>query len=127
MVACSTGADRTPTVTVRDSAGVELMEFPGALRDQLPQWRLALELDLGSAGGALEDQFFRVTDVRVDRQGRIAVLNSGTGEVRFFSATGEFESSFGRMARASFRDRSGSFHWTTIRSSSSTWGSVVSP
>lgn len=96
VVACTSAADRRPVVTVQDSAGVEIVRFPETLRDRLPQWQLVSEFDRGNAEGAPEEQFFRVTDVRVDHRGRLGVLNSGTGELRFFNASGEFEGSVGR-------------------------------
>jgi hypothetical protein len=96
VAACSATGDRAVPVTVRDSAGVEVTEFTRALREGLPRWSLVLESDLGSDEAAEEEQFFRVTDVRRDRRGRLAVLNAGTGQVRFFNSNGEFDRVLGR-------------------------------
>lgn len=98
---CGTDADNVatavPQATVRDSAGIEIVEnhvpdgeYPVALRvASEPSVRIGQVMGEGAA------QLFRVRGaVRLD-DGRIAILNGGTQEVRVFRPDGEFLTQFG--------------------------------
>lgn len=63
----------------------------GASAQSVPMWRLSPEptLQIGVVEGAPEYQFFNaVSSVRLD-DGRIAVLNAGSHELRFYDADGK--------------------------------------
>jgi hypothetical protein len=83
-------------VAVRDSAGIEIVETPRAVMEALPEWTLEAELDLGGVDAQPEHQFFRVNGARLLRDGGVAVVNSGTQEIRFFDASGGLQASTGR-------------------------------
>jgi hypothetical protein len=64
------------------------------------------ELRIGTTDGSLMTQLFRVEGAVRLPDGRIAVLNRGTNEIRFFGATGSFMNSVGRDGEGpgEFRD-----------------------
>lgn len=91
--ACST--DAAPGVwTVIDSAGIEILSNTPTV----PAWRMSdapvLEI------GAMEDpgpyELYRVRDVALLADGRVAVANAGSDELRVFGADGSLLSSAGR-------------------------------
>lgn len=98
LVACSdAGPDSAslPEASVRDSAGVTIVE-----NARLPEgavWTLSdsAALVIGVVDGDPAYQLFRVRDATRLPDGRIAVLNGGTSEVRVYSADGTWEASWG--------------------------------
>lgn len=70
-----------------DSAGIRIATNTTLAA---PEWRLAdpPRLDLGTTDEAGPEQFFRVSAGRVLPDGRVAVVNSGSREVRVFGADG---------------------------------------
>lgn len=96
LAACGGGdaADR-PRASVRDSAGVVIVQNAAPAeeaRDTLgdnPAWAV------GVLEGAPEYQMYEVRGATRLSDGRLAVLNSGTKEVRFYSADGEYLSASG--------------------------------
>jgi hypothetical protein len=85
-------------VVRRDSAGVAITE------SAQPQWTGAQGwivdsvplLDLGAAGSGPEHEFYLVRNATRLRDGRIAVANFGTNEVRFYGSDGRYLLSAGR-------------------------------
>ncbi len=77
---------------VRDSAGVIIVEntSPGWASGE--EWTLAPEpsLDIGVMDGEPEYQFFQVAGAVRLPDGRVAVANSSSGEIRFFDSSGHF-------------------------------------
>lgn len=93
-VACG-GGDTDDIATVRDSAGIRIVENRAEPRDL--GWQLAATPDLtvGVLEGPPDEQLFRVSGaLRLD--GRIVVANAGTSELRFFDEGGRFLSAAGR-------------------------------
>jgi hypothetical protein len=90
------GADGT--ATVRDSAGVAIVENPATAGADGSVWRLseAPTLDIGTLDGAEEDQLVRVSGVVRLADGRIVVGNGGSFELRFYDADGQFLTTVGR-------------------------------
>ena len=80
-----------------DSAGVEIVESraPAWSPDDAPTVPPAPRVRIGAVEGPEEHQLFEVQFATVLSDGRIVVGNGGTYEVRFFSASGEFEQSVG--------------------------------
>lgn len=81
-----------PGVTVRDSAGVTLVE---SLASQWPSgeaWAVAPTpaLTIGSLDGPHEQQLYRVFGAHRLPDGRIVVANSGSYELRFYDRDGQF-------------------------------------
>ena len=99
---CACSGDRGVTAgVVRDSAGVAIVEH------QAPDWAAGASwtipdspaVAIGAAMAEEPYQLFRVTDAERGSDGRIHVLNSGSGEVRIFDADGGFLGRMGRSGR----------------------------
>lgn len=86
-----------PAATVRDSAGVTLVENPAVPADARTGWTLGAEplVEIGALEGAEAEQLYRVRDATRLADGRIAIVNSGSQEVRVFDATGAHLRSWG--------------------------------
>jgi len=84
-------------MVVRDSAGITIVENAAPVWPESQGWRVADEpsLTIGVLEGPEEYQLFRVRSaIRLD-DGRIAVANGGSSELRFYDATGTFLTSVG--------------------------------
>jgi hypothetical protein len=97
LLGCSGGAEMN-TVTVRDSAGITIVENGGGVWQEGDEWSVAPEptVDIGVLEGAAEYQLFRVRDARRLSNGNIVVANGGV-ELRFYDATGTYLSTAGRQ------------------------------
>ena len=95
-VAC-TDATVNTRPTVRDSVGVEIIEYP---RLTELDWVLSVQptLDVDAAAGQA-GEFFRVSDANILANGAIAVVNAGTHQVRIFDPEGALTVEFGRRGR----------------------------
>ncbi len=99
VAACDAGSGGASGPTVRDSAGVQIVENSEYAWTEGQSWRLADEplLDIGVLDGDPEYQLFRVgSAVRLD-DGRIVVANSGTHELRVYDPNGAHLLSVGRQ------------------------------
>jgi hypothetical protein len=76
-------------VSVRDSAGVTIVENHGSPED-ISSWSLSDSpvLELGVVDGPEEYQFHGITDLALVSDSVLAVLNGGSGEVRFYDRAG---------------------------------------
>jgi hypothetical protein len=94
---CGGGAGRS-AVSVRDSAGIRIVEAAAPAWPEGGGWRLSAEprVAIGAAEGAEENQLFRVGGVSRFADGRIAVVNGGSSELRIYSAEGRHLQSIGR-------------------------------
>lgn len=86
-----------PPVTWDDSAGVRISEAHLPVWDDTTRWRLDPKplLDLHGHSALAAHAFSRVRGMRWLPDGSIAIANTGTGEVRLFSSTGDFLASAG--------------------------------
>ena len=84
--------------TVRDSAGISIAENTAPGWEEGEGWRVGLDptLDIGVMEGDPEYQFFRIAGSVRMPEGRLAVANSSSGEIRFFDAEGTFLGSSGQ-------------------------------
>ena len=75
----------------RDSAGVEIVENPGAVWTDATAWRLSDEprLRIGTFDGAPELQLYQVAAGLLLDDGRVVVANSGSQELRFYTPGGQ--------------------------------------
>ncbi|HEX6308470.1 MAG TPA: hypothetical protein VFZ69_09805 [Longimicrobiales bacterium] len=96
--ACGAGADaNVPVATVRDSAGVAIVEnvFPDSAA--VHWWSLAQpELDIGSAEAEEAYSVYQVTDALRLADGRVVVANGGSGDIRYYAADGTHLHTSGR-------------------------------
>ncbi len=91
----------SPATVVRDSAGIEIVESgaPSSTRgDDSAPLRVdsVPTLSIGVEAGEEVYQLHRVFDARRLPDGRIAVGNSGSSEIRVFDADGKYQMSVGR-------------------------------
>lgn len=100
LVACGGENPRAPVASVRDSAGVMIVENSGdgAVWEGGQAWAVADEpiLDIGTLEGEEPYQLFQVSGAVRLPDGRIVVANSGTSELRFFDRSGRYAMSVGR-------------------------------
>lgn len=95
---CAFDASADSGTVVRDSAGITIVENdhtrPG-WGDEA--WQMSAEpvLSIGALDSEGPDQLYRVMASRRFDDGRIAVVNSGTAEVRFFDEAGRHLSTIG--------------------------------
>jgi len=89
LVGCSSEAGR-PATTVRDSAGVAIVENDAPDTTRLPAWGVSAEptLDIGRLEGSDAETLFRVVGAVRLSDGRVAVANAGTSEVRYYRPDG---------------------------------------
>ncbi|MCY3599161.1 MAG: hypothetical protein OXN85_04215 [Gemmatimonadetes bacterium] len=83
--------------TVRDSAGVTIVENQRPPLDSRLGWRVGLEatVSIGTAEGDPAYELFRVGGAMRLSDGRIVVANAGTGELRVYDANGVHLASWG--------------------------------
>jgi len=98
LSACDRGATRASGPTLRDSAGIQIVENTAPQWPEGGGWRLAAQplVEIGVLEGDPNYQLFRVAGAQRLSDGRIVVANSGTSELRFYDASGRFLSKSGR-------------------------------
>jgi hypothetical protein len=89
---------RAAAPVVRDSAGITIVENAAPKWAPGEAWTLSAEpLVIGSLDGPPEYQLFNVAAAIRLPDGRILLGNSGSGELRYFDATGKYLKSVGRL------------------------------
>ncbi|HUH11746.1 MAG TPA: hypothetical protein VMK65_01495 [Longimicrobiales bacterium] len=85
-------------VVVTDSAGVRIVTHPPPSHEDAPRWRTAAAptTRIGAVEGTPEQQLYQVRGATRMSDGRIAILNMGTREVRFYAPDGSYMGAFGR-------------------------------
>jgi hypothetical protein len=97
-VACGGAADRAPTVTVRDSMGVEIIESAGPHWAEGSGWTVSAEptLSIGVMDGPEELQFSQIPNTFFLPDGGIVVANARhPPELRVFGSDGSHRVSMG--------------------------------
>lgn len=94
VAGCEAAATRA-TLTVRDSAGIRIVENPLLPVGAECALAEAPDLDIGVVDGPPEQQLFRVADAATLSDGRVAVVNRGSSEVRVFRPDGRFDMALG--------------------------------
>lgn len=100
--ACSSGdAGPSVAVTVRDSAGVTIVENAGEPSLEGGGWSVGAEpvLSIGTFQGDTLQQLYRVQGAARLSDGRIVVANAGSGEIRVYGPDGAFGGSHGGRGR----------------------------
>ncbi|HUF28216.1 MAG TPA: 6-bladed beta-propeller [Gemmatimonadaceae bacterium] len=94
--ACVGGRAGEVQSTIRDSAGVEIVEIRATDAD-LPRWRLsaAPRLTIGTIEGEAAYQFAGIRGAMMHRE-RLLVIDGGSRELRFFDRSGKHLRSVGR-------------------------------
>jgi hypothetical protein len=96
--ACGGASGGAPAATVRDSAGIAIVEnvFPDSTG--VAWWTVEEppRVDIGSAEADEEDALFQVGDALRLSDGRIVVTNGGAADVRYYAADGAHVRTSGR-------------------------------
>jgi hypothetical protein len=98
LSSCSADASSTVHVTVRDSAGIVIVENADEIPPDGGGWAISPEprLQVGALGGPEDMQLYRVAGAVRLEDGRIALVNAGTPDLRIFGSEGKHQVSFGR-------------------------------
>ncbi len=98
FAACATDIPERRGSVVRDSAGIRIVESTSPRWSTTEAWSVdpAPLLDLATSGTGPPHEFYRVRDAIRLPDGVIAVADYTSGEIRFFSSTGEFLRAVGR-------------------------------
>jgi hypothetical protein len=96
---CSRDAGPQSRGTVRDSAGITIVENEGVISADAGGWAISPEpsLSTGAVEGDEEYQFFGVAGAHRMDDGRIGVVNAGSRNVRFYDQAGMFLAAYGRQ------------------------------
>ena len=99
LLASCGGEAADPTVSVRDSAGIQIVTSNGDRTSRTLRWETGESplIDIGARQDDSSHQLFRVRDVTRLPGGGIAVLDGGSKEIRFFSSGGEHERTVGAV------------------------------
>jgi hypothetical protein len=86
------------TATVRDSAGITIVENRDPAWTEDTRWTVDSppSLAIGLEDGDPQREFFKLTDARRLSDGRIAAANASSDEIRYYSAGGEYLCTSGR-------------------------------
>lgn len=87
------------TYTVGDSAGIQVVESTGAVWGAAPAWSVGAQptTRIGSVEGADAYRFHRIASATRLPDGRIVVVDAGSGQVRLFGPDGTHESTIGAL------------------------------
>jgi hypothetical protein len=121
--ACTRERPSSPGATVRDSAGITIVENSAPLWPDGHRWRLSDTpiLQIGALEAAPEYQFFRALDAVRLQDGRIVVANAGSHELRFYDAAGTYLTSTGREGSGPAEFKNLSWLQRFSRDSLATW------
>lgn len=97
LSACTGAEGESPGFAVRDSAGIQIVENASPAWNAERTWTVAAEpaLEIGMVEGPAAYQLDGVTGALRLADGRIAVANGGSREIRLFDATGRYLRSAG--------------------------------
>jgi len=96
--ACNRAPSARASSTVRDSAGIQIVESTAPAWGKEEAWRVDSEpiLTIGVSEGPEEYQLFRAFSPLRTSRGEIAVVNSGSLELRFYNLEGRYLRAVGR-------------------------------
>lgn len=93
---CSDGGTRTTRSTTTDSAGIAIVFT--RIGGNAPECRVGEEVvRIGSVDDVDGSALFGVNGAVILADGRVAIVNRGTSQIKVFSSAGEFVTQFGRQ------------------------------
>jgi hypothetical protein len=101
VMGCESVADLGPRTEVRDSVGITIVENAGDVGPDGGGWLVGQDpvLSIGTFQGDSIYQLFQVEGAKRLQDGRIAVSNAGSGEIRIFDVEGRFLMAHGRKGK----------------------------
>ncbi|GMV06787.1 MAG: hypothetical protein AMXMBFR53_30620 [Gemmatimonadota bacterium] len=99
VAACGGEGGVPSTYTIRDSAGIQVIESTDAAWGAVPAWSVSAQptTRIGSVEGAEAIRFHRITSATRLGDGRLVVGDAGSGQVRIFAPDGTHESTLGSL------------------------------
>ncbi|MFN0178588.1 MAG: 6-bladed beta-propeller [Gemmatimonadales bacterium] len=99
VAGCDSGRAPRTAAAVRDSAGIQIVDNTGSAWPTGGEWTVAdtPSVSIGGAAAGPKHEFARVVGAVRMKDGRIAVANVGTSEIRWFDSTGRFVNASGRQ------------------------------
>ncbi len=99
VAGCEESTPAPGTFTVRDSAGVEIVTSPTPAWSPEESWTLsrAPELSIGEVAGEDDYTLYRVRAALRLSDGRVAIANGGTSQVRIYDSEGRHLENLGRL------------------------------
>jgi hypothetical protein len=93
LAACTAGDPSRSSVVTRDSAGIEIIESLAPEWTDASAWRIAADpsVEIGLVEGKPEYLFSNIEGAAFLADGRIAVADRGSSQLRFFTESGTFE------------------------------------
>lgn len=97
LVACSDDRSEASGITVRDSAGLEIVESSSRVWAERERWTVSAEpvLEIGVLEGAPEYQFDGIVGAIPLRGGGLAVADNGSDQIRLYDEEGRHVRSMG--------------------------------
>lgn len=112
FVACgSSGTSGKPAIVRRDSMGVQITENDLERLQAICELGGSPTVTIGTAEGDEEYQLYRVFGARRLSNGRIAVVNQGSQQLRFYDQQGRFVSQTGRAGEGPGEFRRAFYLW----------------
>jgi hypothetical protein len=96
LVGCASERTGPIAITVRDSAGIEIVEHPGGTESSLPAWSVTETIDIGGQDEPGQD-LYKVGGAARLSDGRLVVINRSSGQLRFYDGKGKYLSAAGRL------------------------------
>jgi hypothetical protein len=93
--ACEREDDRGVTYSVRDSAGVAIVESASPAWTESEAWRVD-PVPVLDVSGQADEELFRIGSPVVPSDGRLVLFNGGACEVRFYDEAGNRPGASGR-------------------------------
>jgi hypothetical protein len=94
---CTDAGGAPPVATVRDSAGIRLVENRGQMWTEETAWTVGSpRLEVGGLDVDPEYQIYQVQGATVLSDGRVVVADNGSKELRYYDASGRFLEAVGR-------------------------------
>ena len=96
---CSEGAGSSGPVTVRDSAGLQIVENDLARLSEMCAVSIEPTVAIGSTAGDESYELYRVFGASKLSDGRIVLVNQGSQQLRYYDAVGRHLKSVGRAGK----------------------------
>ena len=96
LAACGSADGASSGITVRDSAGIEIIEHELAALDAVCRVDSVPSVRIGVAEGPEEYMFYRLFGATQLSDGRIVIVNQGSQEIRYYAPDGTFLRRAGR-------------------------------
>ncbi|HEU4801483.1 MAG TPA: hypothetical protein VFS94_12730 [Gemmatimonadales bacterium] len=113
VAACGSADGASGGITVRDSAGVQIVEHELAALDAVCRVDSVPSVRIGVAEGPEEYMFYRLFGATQLSDGRIVIVNQGSQEIRYYAPDGTFLQRAGRGGEGPAEFSNAFYIWQT--------------